>query len=229
VPGRGLPAYLDPQIVSSIELVGDTTNPNLEQVAAMQPDLIIGAKVRHEALYDTLSQIAPTVFSESSGTNWTDQVRLTAEALNRVELGEQLLDEFAARAAQVGEAIGADGMTATIVRFLPDQTRLYGPETFSGSVLTAVGFDLGDKGYDPAFSMAIISVEQLEMVDADVLFTTTYADQGSARADFSALWGGLTAVQNGRQFDIADDTWMTGIGVLGANLILDDLETWLAA
>jgi iron complex transport system substrate-binding protein len=148
--------------------------------------------------------------------------------LNRVELGEQLLADFDARAAAVGESIGADGMTATIVRFLPDQTRLYGPQTFSGSVLSAVGFDLGDKGYDPDYSMAIISLEQLEMIDADVLFTTTFADEGSARGDFTALWGGLSAVQNGRQFDIADDTWMTGIGVLGANLILDDLETWLA-
>jgi iron complex transport system substrate-binding protein len=228
VVGRGLPAYLPADVVASIELVGDTTNPNLEVIAAMQPDLIIGAKVRHEALYQSLSQIAPTVFSESSGTNWTDQVRLTAEALNRVDQGEQLLNDFAARATAVGQTIGADGLTATVVRFLPDQTRLYGPETFSGSVLTAVGFDLGDKGFDPNYSMAIISLEQVALVDADVLFTTTYADEGSARPEFEGLWGTLQAVQNGHQFDIADDTWMTGIGVIGANLILDDLEAWLA-
>ena len=94
-------------------------------------------------------------------------------------------------------------------------------------MLTAVGFDLGDKGYDPSFGMALISPEQLEMVDSDVIFATTFADQGSARPAFEALWNNLPAVADGRQFDIADDTWMTGIGVLGANRILDDLESWM--
>ncbi|HRE01548.1 MAG TPA: hypothetical protein PLV68_09620, partial [Ilumatobacteraceae bacterium] len=112
------------------------------------------------------------------------------------------------------------------MRFIPGQTRLYGPNTFSGSVLSMVGFDLGDKGYDPNFSMAIISIEQIELVDADVIFATTLAD-GTDRASFESLWSNLSAVQAGQQFDIADDVWMTGIGVLGAHRILDDLETWL--
>jgi iron complex transport system substrate-binding protein len=224
--GIGLPAYLGDSI-ADIELVGDTTTPNLELVAAMQPDLILAAKVRHEALYDQLSAIAPTVFSESSGTNWTDQVLLTGDALGQPTQAQALLDEFNARATAVGTAIGAPGQTATIVRFIPGQTRLYGPPTFSGSVLTAVGFDLGDKAYDPSFGMALISAEQLEMVDADVIFATTYAGEGSTRPDFEQLWLNLPAVAEGRQFDIEDSTWMTGIGVIGANKILDDLETWL--
>jgi iron complex transport system substrate-binding protein len=224
--GIGLPAYLGDSI-SDIELVGDTTTPNLELVAAMQPDLILAAKVRHEALYDQLSAIAPTVFSESSGTNWTDQVLLTGDALGQPAQAQALLDEFNARATAVGTAIGAPGQTATIVRFIPGQTRLYGPPTFSGSVLTAVGFDLGDKAYDPSFGMALISAEQLEVVDADVIFATTYAGEGSTRPDFEQLWLNLPAVAEGRQFDIEDSTWMTGIGVIGANEILDDLETWL--
>ena len=36
----------------------------------------------------------------------------------------------------------------------------------------------------------------------------------------------LPAVQAGKQFDVLDSTWMTGIGVLGANEILDDLQTF---
>ena len=230
VAGRGLPAYLGADAVTGVEIIGETNVPNLEAIAALQPDLIIGAKVRHEVLYDTLSQIAPTVMSESSGTNWTDQVRLTADALGRVDQAEALLADFETRAAQVGPAIGAPGKTATIVRFIPGQTRLYGPETFSGSVLTLVGFDLGTneaKGYDPAYSMALVSEEQIDLLNSDVLFTTTLADEGSARPGFEALWATLPAVQNGNRFDISDDVWMTGIGVIGANLILDDLESFL--
>ena len=229
-PGSGLPAYLG-EALDEIEIAGDTTNPNLEAVAALQPDLILGAKVRHEAIYGQLSEIAPTVFSESSGQDWTAQVLLTAEALGRTPQAEQLLAEFSARATEVGTAIGAEGQTARIVRFIPGQTRVYGPTTFSGSVLSAVGFDLTgtDTGlaYDPAFGMALVSAEQFALLDSDVIFATDFTDEGSARGDFDAVWGALPAVAGGKLFTIEDSTWMTGIGVIGANLILDDLESWL--
>jgi iron complex transport system substrate-binding protein len=229
VAGSGLPPYLG-DATTDIELVGLTTEPNLEQIAALEPDLILGAKVRHEALYPQLSQIAPTVFSESSGTDWTSQVRLTGEALNHAAEADALLAEFDERAAAVGEAIGAPGKTAVIVRFIPGQNRLYGPATFSGSVLTQVGFDLGDKGYDPAVGMALISSEQIDMLDTDVIFATNPdAESGGAivteRGTVESLWTSLPAVQSGNAFDILDSTWMTGIGVLGANAILDDLES----
>lgn len=224
--GGGLPGYLPAEVLEAVEIVGETNAPQLESIAALDPDLIIGAKVRHEDLYDELSQIAPTVFSESSGGNWTAQVLLTGDALGRSDEAEELLDAFAERATAVGEAIGAVGQTASIVRFLPDETRLYGPESFSGSVLTAVGFDLGDKDWNE-YSMALISTEQIDLVEADVVFATTYGSGETTRPQFEALWETLDAVQNGRQFDVTDAVWMTGIGVLGANLILDDLEAML--
>lgn len=231
VAGAGLPAYLG-DATAQVQLVGQTTEPNLEQIAAMRPDLILGAKVRHEAIYDQLSAIAPTVFSESSGTNWTEQVRLTGESLNRADQATKLLADFDARAKDVGARIGAPGTSAVIIRFIPGQIRLYGPATFSGSVLTAVGFDLGDKGYDPSFGMAVISAEQVDSLDADVIFATNpEVESGGAtstdRGAVAALWSTLPAVQNGKQFDILDSTWMTGIGVIGANAILDDLEAKL--
>jgi iron complex transport system substrate-binding protein len=231
IAGAGLPAYLGDD-VEGVELVGLTEEPSLEEVAALAPDLIVGAKVRHEDIYEQLSAIAPTVFSESSGTNWQDQVRLTGEALGRSDEAEQLLADVESRAAEVGEQVGAADMTATIVRFIPGQIRLYGPGTFSGSVLESVGFDLGDKGYDEQYGMAVISQERLDLIDADVVFATNPGEESEGRisTDREAagpLWEQLPAVVEGRQHDITDSTWMTGIGVLGANRILDDVESML--
>lgn len=229
-----LPEYLEQFVDGGLAAIGDagmTASPNLEAIAALRPDLILCAKVRHESLYEQLAAIAPTVCSESSGTNWTEQVELTAEALGLRAQASELLAAFETRAAEVGEAIGADGMTARIVRFMPGETRVYGEPTFSGSVLTAVGFDVtGDAPlqWHPEYGMALVSPEEFELLDADVIFATTYGDDGSARGGFEAVWGVLPAVAEGRQFDIEDSTWMTGIGVLGANLILDDLENWLS-
>src|SRR5687768_5119131 len=55
-----------------VQEVGTIGEPNLEAIAAAQPDLILSSKVRHEALYDELSQIAPTVFAETVGAVWKD-------------------------------------------------------------------------------------------------------------------------------------------------------------
>lgn len=220
--GDGLPAYLGDR-TEGIAIVGTIEEPNLEAIAALDPDLIISATVRHEALYDQLDAIAPTVFSETSGTNWTDQLFLVADALGRRDRAEQLLAEYEDRAAAVGEEVGAADMSASIVRFLPGEIRLYGPETFSGTVLTQVGFDLGDHEWNE-YSMFIISPEQIELADADVIFTTTYGpEEDTARGSVGALWDQLEA----EKFDVSDDEWMLGIGLIGANIILDDLERLL--
>ena len=227
--GEGMPPYLADRL-ADVEVVGLITEPNLEAVAALQPDLILGAKVRHEALYDQLSAIAPTVFTESSGTNWKDGLAVTADALGRTDEAEALLADYEARAAEVGAAVGADGKTASVVRFLlPEQIRLYGPETFSGTVLTDVGFDLGDHAWNE-YSMFLVSAEQLGLADADVVFSTYYGgdgEPGDLAAGFpaeQALWEQVPAVAEGRAHWVADREWMLGIGLIGANLILDDVE-----
>lgn len=231
--GFGMPAYLADQ-VSDIDVVGLTEEPNLEAVAALQPDLILGAKVRHEALYEQLSEIAPTVFSESSGTNWKDGLSVTADALGAQDEGEQWLADYDARADAVGAEVGAETTHLSMVRFLlPDEIRLYGPNTFSGTVLSDVGFDLGDHSWDE-YSMAYLSAEQLATADADVIIATSYGGSDDPASDptfepVEALWENVPAVEDGRQYWVDDDTWMLGIGPLGADLILDDIESILSA
>jgi iron complex transport system substrate-binding protein len=224
----GLPAYLGDR-AEGIEVVGTIEEPDLEAIAGLQPDLILSATVRHEGIYDQLSQIAPTVFTESSGTNWKDGFELVAEALGKQDEGEQALDDYATRVADLGDEVGAADKTAAIVRFLPGETRIYGPDTFSGSVLAEVGFALPDLDYDE-YSMAYISAEQVELIDeADAIFTTTYGDPAeSTRGEVTGLWGNLPAVETGCQFDVEDDEWMIGIGLIGAQIILDDVESYLA-
>ena len=79
--GRGFPAYLADKLKTT-KPVGFIAEPDIDAIANLAPDLIIGSKVRHEALYDELSAIAPTVFSADTGTNWTEQAELRRDALD---------------------------------------------------------------------------------------------------------------------------------------------------
>jgi iron complex transport system substrate-binding protein len=37
----------------------------------------------------------------------------------------------------------------------------------------------------------------------------------------------LPAAQTGKAYDVSADVWMLGIGLIGANLVLDDIERLL--
>jgi iron-siderophore transport system substrate-binding protein len=222
---EGLPGYLGDR-TEGIEVVGTIEEPDLEAIAALEPDLILSSQVRHEAIYEQLGDIAPTVFTEYE-EGWEAIVGTTADALGRADEGEELLADYRDRAGEVGEAVGASDLRASVVRFLPDETRVYGPDTFSGSVLTDVGFGLPDLEYDE-YSMAYLSAEEITQADADILFATTYGPaEETTRGSVSALWGGLSAVQRGCQFDVEDSEWMLGIGPIGAGIVLDDIQATL--
>ncbi|MDX2357322.1 iron-siderophore ABC transporter substrate-binding protein [Dietzia sp. PP-33] len=90
------------------ELYSETDGINTEAIAAVQPDLILGAYSGMTAEeYETLSKIAPTIAMPEGdvafGTAWQDSTRLIGEALGRSERAEELVDEVEGQIAQVAD------------------------------------------------------------------------------------------------------------------------------
>ncbi|MDN3239022.1 ABC transporter substrate-binding protein [Glycomyces tritici] len=229
-----LPTYLGD--LSGVTVVGTTSEPDLEAIEALEPDLILGSKFRQEAFYDELNAIAPTVFTEQVGVTWKENFLLDGDALGKGEEAKQLLDDYEARAAEFGASLGdAISTEVSLVRFMPDQIRVYGPDSFSGIVVGDVGLarpelqqlaDADDKRF------AEVSAEELDTVGGDVVFYCAYgADGASMLADYTGgeLWQSIAAVQGGKAYEVDDEVWMTGIGVTAAGMILDDLEQYLQA
>jgi iron complex transport system substrate-binding protein len=224
------PEYLEG--ADDIADVGTIEAPNLEAIAKLEPDLILSSELRHADLYDELSEIATTVFSETTGGTWKADYLLFAEAMGRKAEAEEMLEAYETRAAAIGAELGTPADTTVgIVRFLPDEIRVYGPESFSGSVLTDVGVSLPEAVRDVRDDIAIYpSAEQVDQASADVIYVTTWGDPTEttkSAVQGGPLWPTLPAVQQGRVFDVSDDVWMLGIGVLGADALLDDVERTL--
>ena len=207
-----------------IETVGTIGEPNLEQIAALDPDLILSSTVRHAELYDQLSKIAPTVFSGNIGETWKQNLELHAEALGREDEADELMAAYDAKAAKVAKALPDDAVVS-LVRFLPDQTRLYSDKSFSGVITSDVGAEVPSaaRGADTHIEL---SPEKLGLADADYVLTSTYGAAGDTdRAEItsSGLWTNLAPVKDGRTTEIDDDL-ITGIGILAANLLLDEFD-----
>lgn len=226
---KAYPAHLADEL-EGVPDVGPLEEPNIDKIVALKPDLILSSELRHESIYGRLSQIAPTVFAEAPGAGWKENVGLFAEAMGREEEAAEAVRAYEERARQIGRAVTAkhNGATPTVsvVRFVDGPTRLYQPSSFSGVVIADTGLARPPSQQDPEEVIKEIGPELIDQADADYLFVSTYGDPELTQQKAvlaSPLRNRLGAVTNGRVAVVSDDTWMTGIGIQGAHLILDDL------
>jgi iron-siderophore transport system substrate-binding protein len=219
------PSYLG-DAVAGTEEVGPLESPDLEAIAALEPDLIVSASVRHDALYDELSAIAPTVFVETTGPTWKDNITLLARALGEEARAAEVLDDYQTRATALGAAINesAGDPQISVVRFLDGPTRLYANDSFSGIILEDMGLARPPDQDVDEFSVEI-GEEQIRMADGDYIFVTTYAGGEQSRERFlrNPLWRNLDGVRAGNVYEVDDEAWMTSVSLQGAHLMMDEL------
>ncbi|WP_009479639.1 ABC transporter substrate-binding protein [Rhodococcus sp. JVH1] len=232
----GLPDYLGSsrnEFAAEAESVGKVSTASLEQIAALQPDLIISAEVRDGKNYEQLSAIAPTIFTETTGPTWKDNIRLVGKALGKEELAEQKIGTYEERAAAVGAEINdtASNPVISVVRFAGEPTaRLYRTTSFSGIVLSDAGLarpqSQGPDPADPDNIMQAISPELISEAEGDAIFVSTWQDPAgkSAEAAKPFLESPLWQTLKGRKIDVDDARWMSPVSIQGAHLILDDLS-----
>ncbi|QTJ69099.1 iron-siderophore ABC transporter substrate-binding protein [Rhodococcus sp. ZPP] len=232
----GLPDYLGStrdEYAAEAESVGTVSTASLEKIAALQPDLIISAEVRDGKNYEQLSAIAPTIFTETTGPTWKENIRLVGQALGKEELVNEKIAAYESRAAAVGSAINtkASNPVVSVIRFAGEPTaRLYRTTSFSGIVLEDAGIarpaSQGPDPADPTSIMQSISPELLSEADGNVIFVSTWQDPAgkSAEAARPFLESPLWQTLQGRKVDVDDARWMSPVSIQGAHLILDDLS-----
>lgn len=220
--------YIEDKL-TGVPVIGDQYQPNLEKIATLKPDLILGSKVRHEQVYSQLSTIAPTVFSETYGLTWKQNLRLYAKALNKEAAGQQVLAEWNQRLADFRSKMGNRLNTkVSLVRFMPDKARIYYRDSFPGQILVEAGLQRPD-AQDKAGNHGEVSLEQIGQLDGDVIlyFTAEKGDGDAAGLEKvwlnHPLWQTLTAAQNNQVYKVSDVHWNAAQGVQAANLALDDL------
>jgi iron complex transport system substrate-binding protein len=217
---------------ADVERVGTIAEPNLEAIAALQPDLILSNKVRHEDLYAQLSQIAPTVFAERVGAVWKDNFALAAETLGLEDEAAAAMADYERAAAELGESLGdPGGTTVSPLRFVAGTIRSSQPASFIGTVLADIGLRQVELPTGEVPTFAEISAEELTSADADIVLHSSYGpaeDSGAAAVLGGPLWPRLDAVQAGRAYPVEDDVFFTGIGLTAGTLIVEDLTDQLA-
>ncbi|MFD9030531.1 ABC transporter substrate-binding protein [Streptomyces sp. NPDC059567] len=221
----GIPTYLQKD-AGAPKSVGTINNLNLEAIANLEPDLILGSQLRAADKYDELSKIAPTVFSIRPGFTWKENYLLNAAALDKTADAKAKLASYETKAKQLGTDIGPNKPSISMVRYLPGKIRLYAKASFIGTILEDAGLPR-PKNQQINDLAAEISPEKIDQADADWIFTGVYGDPKATKRDTAQanpLWKNLKAVKAGQAKDVPDETWYLGLGVTAADSVLADLR-----
>ena len=120
---------------------GSRSEPDLQAIKAANPDLILGSQALTPEAFPQLTAIAPTVFTGPPGAEWQDNLRTVGAATGRLDAANGLIDGFEQDADKTGADNDATHFQASVVQFTDTTMRVYGVDTFPGSVLAAVGVD----------------------------------------------------------------------------------------
>ncbi|MGH3585132.1 MAG: ABC transporter substrate-binding protein [Pseudonocardia sp.] len=215
---------------------------NLERIAALRPDLVLGNVQRVEEAYGELSRIAPTVAYENAGAgrDWRESVRTIGDVLGTRGRVDERLAAYAARAEEVaGRHAGLlAGTTVALLRFTGSELRIIRGEIFGSSILAHVGVRRPPSTDTPGPSATYVSLGEETVgvtADADVLHYFVGGGGSALGAAATAqrylsggLWAQLPAVQAGRVVQLDPVAWWDGYSVSAAEACLTQLDTALA-
>jgi iron complex transport system substrate-binding protein len=225
---------------SSVAYVGEYGTPNLEQIAALQPDLIVGSQYEvTPENYDLLSKIAPTVaveqFTRPIWAHYDDFALL----VNRTDEAQALKARFDARMAEVKAKLQNPGDITVSLFYVESPGKINAeadPEVpyhivFDGLGLAQKPEILAARANGQFYSVPeAVSFELLPDFDADVIFVPYWGD--SVTEDVQALqdsplWQQLNAVKQNQAFTVPGEQWF-GMSYQPMFNILDFIEANLA-
>lgn len=227
--------------ITNISINADTKTINLEEVQAVQPDLILLRDSYDKNAYNALSKIAPV--APFNLQKEETAVLAAAEAADRPELGERRLKEYYERVKaarmRIKGVIGDD--TVVFLRILKKDVRLY---PYSVNSTNSFMYELLNLRPDPMVvaldttknNMAI-SMESLPELKADYIAISSGYGANNANSQAAAekryeelradpLWHTLPAVRKGHVLDVDSLIW-NAHGLIAKELAIDDLDRWL--
>lgn len=223
---------------SEVEFVGPFGEVNLEAVAALRPDLIVGYEF-DDAVATKLEKIAPFVGVQVFGRRLAEALAAFADLVGKSSESQALQAEYDARIAALRSTLSEQYPKLTVSILSPDAGDIFylGDE---GQAVGTVAYDLelgrprsqakADR-LGATFSDAV-SLERVEDHDADVVFVLDYSEEDgeylgpTQRFIDSPLVQSLQAAQRG-QLHVLDATLSVGAAWARMGAFLDQLEEHL--
>lgn len=180
---------LDPAAVGQMDGAVPT-----EQIAALQPDLILVSGIASIEPYAGLADFAPTILPKSDRVEtWESQIETLGLVLDREDDARRIIDEGHAVTDDIKKDYpGLDGKTAVLSQFVFDSQQLAvvaDPEDGAAQVFGSIGLSVPQSLVDSpdiSHGRIVLSPERLDVLTADLV---VMLPNGGTREDLEKLPG----------------------------------------
>lgn len=204
--------------------VGTRSQPNLEEISMLQPDLIIADLSRHKMIYKELEGIAPTIVLKSLNASYQEIMNSfvqIGQAIGKEDEAEQLLAEHKTKIEELKKKVPTDeNKKVLLATFRDDGVFVHGSQSFYGELHQILGIP---NAMQSETARENISLEQFIDLNPDILYVTIVDDKILKEWSSNPLWQNISAVKNNLVFDDIDRyIWTRYRGLNAAETIAND-------
>lgn len=212
--------------IAAWQSVGTRSQPSLEVIASLKPDLIIADPSRHTAVFEELKKIAPTVMFDSRHESYQENLETAQKIGDLVGKSTEMkakINEHNDYIANIAKNLGVQGKKASFGTSREDKFNIQNDNGYVGSFLTTLGFAPTKLNSDQAF--VEINLEQLVMEKPEYLFIAHYRDESIARKwEAEPLWKAIPAVKASHVYSVDSDMWARGRGLEASKIMAKQIE-----
>ena len=215
--------------IAAWQSVGTRSQPSLEVIASLKPDLIIADPSRHTAVFEELKKIAPTVMFDSRHESYQENLETAQKIGDLVGKSSEMkakINEHNDYIANIAKNLGVQGKKASFGTSREDKFNIQNDNGYVGSFLTTLGFAPTKLNGDQAF--VEINLEQLVMEKPEYLFIAHYRDESIARKwEAEPLWKAIPAVKANHVYSVDSDMWARGRGLEASKIMAKQIEDFV--
>ena len=215
--------------IAAWQSVGTRSQPSLEVIASLKPDLIIADPSRHTAVFEELKKIAPTVMFDSRHESYQGNLETAQKIGDLVGKSAEMkakINEHNDYIANIAKNLGVQGKKASFGTSREDKFNIQNDNGYVGSFLTTLGFAPTKLNSDQAF--VEINLEQLVMEKPEYLFIAHYRDESIARKwEAEPLWKAIPAVKANHVYSVDADMWARGRGLEASKIMAKQIEDFV--
>ena len=212
--------------IAAWQSVGTRSQPSLEVIASLKPDLIIADPSRHTAVFEELKKIAPTVMFDSRHESYQENLETAQKIGDLVGKSSEMkakINEHNDYIANIAKNLGVQGKKASFGTSREDKFNIQNDNGYVGSFLTTLGFAPTKLNSDQAF--VEINLEQLVMEKPEYLFIAHYREESIARKwEAEPLWKAIPAVKANHVYSVDADMWARGRGLEASKIMAKQIE-----
>ena len=196
------------EITEGVKPIGEKTQPNLETILSLKPDIILGSSKFPAETLEKLNKITNTVPVSHISTDWENNLLLMGQLTGKEDKAKEIIGKYKDEAKEAKEKLAVDLKDKKVIaiRIRAGNIAIYPETVFFNPVLYS---DLGLTVPAPvkaAKAQENISLEKFSELNPDYIFIQfseeENADKPKALEELqnNPIWKSINAVKNNKVF-----------------------------